>query len=147
MAWKCAIFAHNKEAPQQIGKNNNPKQSKNWGNENRKTKVWIVCMLMLENQLSDIQRPHHTSQSLNAHSSLVCEVDPHPSITPSQCTITRSSASNMNFPSLYFSLSSYALSYFHPTIFLHCLHLMSRTMCFPVVIFRSIGSDSLMLTT
>jgi hypothetical protein len=53
----------------------------------------------------------------------------------------------MNLPSLYFSLASYALSYFQPTVSLHCLQWMSRTMWRPVVMLRSLGSDSVTLTT
>lgn len=59
----------------------------------------------------------------------------------------RSSASSMNFPSLYFSEFSYALSYFQPTILLHCRQLISRTMCLPVVMLRSPASPFAMLTT
>jgi hypothetical protein len=62
-------------------------------------------------------------------------------------TICSNSDSRMNLPSLYFSLGSYALSYFHPTVSPHCLHVMSRTMCLPVVMLRSIGSADLTLTT
>lgn len=53
----------------------------------------------------------------------------------------------MYFPSLYFSLDSNALSYFHPTVSRHCRQAMSRTTCRPVVILRSTASDWLVLTT
>ena len=69
------------------------------------------------------------------------------SIKLTQETVHNSSDSRMNLPSLYFSLASYALSYFHPTTSLHCLHIMSLTMCRPVVIFRSIASPCLIFTT
>jgi hypothetical protein len=62
-------------------------------------------------------------------------------------TVHKSSASRMNLPSLYFSLGSYALSYFHPTVSLHCRQCISRTTWRPVVMLRSFGSDSVMLTT
>lgn len=58
-----------------------------------------------------------------------------------------SSASRMNLPSLYFSLDSYALSYFHPTHVLQPRQWMSRTTCRPVVILRSLGSELSTLTT
>ena len=53
----------------------------------------------------------------------------------------------MYLPSLYFSVLSYALSYFHPTTSLHCRHAMSRTVCRPVVMLRSLGSEACTLTT
>ena len=62
-------------------------------------------------------------------------------------TLQSISASKMNFPSLYFSLCSNALSYFHPTFSPHCRHAMSRTRCRPVVMFRSQASPSTTLTT
>lgn len=62
-------------------------------------------------------------------------------------TLQRSSASRMNLPSLYFSVVSYALSYFHPTVSLHCRQVMSRTICLPVVMLRSLGSPMSMFTT
>ena len=71
---------------------------------------------------------------------------PQPSLT-SHVTVQSSSASRMNLPSLYFSLASYALSYFQPTVSLHCRQWMSRTTWRPVVMLRSLGSDSVMLTT
>jgi len=71
----------------------------------------------------------------------------------------------MNLPSLYACWSLYALSwpivsgpkagragnrtvltYFHPTWVLHFRQKMSRTMCIPVVICRSMGSPSVTLT-
>lgn len=62
-------------------------------------------------------------------------------------TVQSNSASRINFPSLYFSLASKALSYFQPTVSLHCLHAMSRTMCRPVVMFRSLASPEVTFTT
>lgn len=53
----------------------------------------------------------------------------------------------MNFPSLYFSLDSYALSYFHPTTSLHWRQLISRTTWRPVVMLRSDASPASVLTT
>lgn len=66
---------------------------------------------------------------------------------PTQQTTQRSSSSKINLPSLYFSLASYALSYFHPTVSRHCLQEISRTICRPVVMLRSTASDWVMLTT
>lgn len=65
----------------------------------------------------------------------------------SQVTLHRSSASKIYFPSLYFSLASKALSYFHPTVSLHCRQAISRTICLPVVMFRSLASPAVTLTT
>lgn len=53
----------------------------------------------------------------------------------------------MNLPSLYFSVLSYARSYFHPTTSLHCRQQMSLTMCRPVVMCRSPASPCWILTT
>jgi hypothetical protein len=50
-------------------------------------------------------------------------------------------------PSLYFSLASNALSYFQPTVSLHCRQVISRTMCLPVVILRSEATPAMTLTT
>ena len=65
----------------------------------------------------------------------------------SQFTVQSNSCSKMNFPSLYFSVCSYARSYFQPTVSLHCLQQISRTTCLPVVILRSPASPERMLTT
>jgi hypothetical protein len=62
-------------------------------------------------------------------------------------TLHNSSASRIYFPSLYFSLASKALSYFQPTVSLHCRQLISRTICLPVVMFRSEASPATTLTT
>lgn len=53
----------------------------------------------------------------------------------------------MYFPSLYFSVASYALSYLQPTVSLHCRQHMSLTMCLPVVMFRSHASPWMTFTT
>lgn len=64
-----------------------------------------------------------------------------------QETVQSNSDSRMNLPSLYFSLCSYALSYFHPTTSPHCLQMMSRTICRPVVMFLSAASSCRTFTT
>ena len=64
-----------------------------------------------------------------------------------QYTAVNNSASSMNLPSLYFSVASYALSYFHPTVSLHCRQLISRTRWRPVVMLRSTASVCVMFTT
>jgi len=61
-------------------------------------------------------------------------------------TIPSNSCSRMNLPSLYCSLGSYARSYFHPTSCVQVVHVISRTICRPVVICRSSGGPSTMFT-
>lgn len=67
--------------------------------------------------------------------------------TQHQFTVQSNSCSRINFPSLYFSVCSYARSYFHPTVSLHCRQAMSRTTWRPVVMLRSPASPAWMLTT
>src|SRR5271170_2588217 len=61
-------------------------------------------------------------------------------------TSASNSCSKINLPSLYCSVDSYARSYFHPTTSLQDTHEISRTMCRPVVICRSSGGPSAILT-
>jgi|SRR5277367_390327 len=61
-------------------------------------------------------------------------------------TSASNSCSKINLPSLYCSVDSYARSYFHPTTSLQDTHEISLTICFPVVICRSSGGPSAILT-
>src|SRR5271156_3948025 len=61
-------------------------------------------------------------------------------------TSASNSCSKINLPSLYCSVDSYARSYFHPTTSLQDTHEMSLTICRPVVICRSSGGPSAILT-
>lgn len=85
---------------------------------------------MLQNPLESIYEPDEEQDS-----------------RPPQHTTQRSSSSKINLPSLYFCPDSYALSYFHPTVSLHCRHAISRTTCLPVVMLRSTASACVILTT
>ena len=82
--------------------------------------------------------------SNDSKSSMHAVITPH---SPLQETVHSSSASRMYFPSLYFSRSSNALSYFQPTVSLHWRHEISRTSWRPVVMLRSTASACEMLTT
>lgn len=127
-----------------------------------------ICKMQLHQALIKYERPQRSVSQSPYDTSLPyplsCRVQspktpslpiiPNHSLTiPSEqsggayVTLHNSSASRMNFPSLYFSLASNALSYFHPTVSLHCRHAISLTICRPVVMFRSEASPAVTFTT